>query len=157
MTRRLIAAFACVAVMAGVAPGASALTAMTLTQIQPLSFGTIATSDGSGTVTISPSGTRTTTGGVIPINTDQGQAGVFDVTGDPTAPAFAVNVSPSATLSNGSATMGLDAFVTNPPIGMNGTLANGRATLYVGGTLHVEANQPRGAYTGHYTVTVDYY
>ncbi|MFO7592972.1 MAG: DUF4402 domain-containing protein [Pseudomonadota bacterium] len=120
-----------------------------------LSFGDISSGDSAGTVTLSPSGNRTTTGGAT-VNTATGAApATFDLEGTPNA-GYAVTLPDSVVLNDGVGnTMTVDGFTSSPAAG--GVLdPSGGHILYVGATLNVGNNQSFGSYSGKMAVTVDY-
>lgn len=119
-----------------------------------MNFGRFAAGTG-GTVIISTAGVRSKTGGVTLITTGStvSQA-VFNVTGQASA-TYSILLPTTVNLTSGANTMALGSFVSNPAT--TGTLSTtGAQVLNVGATLTVAANKPAGAYTGSFTVTVDY-
>lgn len=136
---------------------ATVVTPVTVTQSQELNFGQFAAGDTAGTVVISTAGAHSQTGGVVLMSGSTGQqAGQFDITGEGDN-AISVTVGSTATLSDGTNTMAVTIDATPPT-----QLTSGSATLNVGGTLSVDANQPAGTYNtanasgSTYTVTVNY-
>lgn len=120
-----------------------------------LSFGRFAHGAG-GSVTISNSGVRTSSGVILSSTSSVQTAARFDVTGD----GGATVLSDSAIIPN---TMAL--ATTSDLTGGNVTTGNvatgtlttgGTQSIFVGGTLTVGANQVAGTYTGAVTVTVEY-
>ena len=163
MKRILLAASALVAVaaassaMADSVNGASAtgtagvtiFTPITVTQTQGLDFGAV-TSGQNGTVSIAQaSGARTVTGGVGAVAVNVGKAGAFAVNGQSNA---AINVVVGANFTGFGANITGTTLASNLPVVLTGT----SATFNVGGLLNVPANTPAGAYTGSYTVAVNY-
>jgi hypothetical protein len=129
--------------------GVTVFTPITVTQTQGLDFGAI-TSGQSGTVAIDQaSGTRSVSGGVGAIAVNVGKAGAFAVNGQLNA---AINVVVGANIT------GFQAGITGVTLasGLPVVLAGTSATFNVGGSLNVPANTPAGAYTGSYTVAVNY-
>ncbi len=126
-----------------------------ISKTNDLRFGNVAAGSSIGTVVQSPTGTRTKTGGVTLSNVNAGGPASFTVSGDGSA-SFAITLPGSAvTLSDGGTnTMTVDTFTSNPS--GSGTLSGGSQSVAVGATLHVGANQPAGAYTGTFSVSVDY-
>ena len=114
-----------------------------------LSFGFASSSGTSGTVEISLTGVQTATGGVGALAGSPSQ-GVFSVTGEGTS-AFTTTMDPTSSL-------------TGPGTAMTATLSNdapanltaGSATINVSGSLAVAASQVNGAYSGTYSITVNY-
>lgn len=127
-----------------------------------LSFGKFAAGSG-GSVTISTSGVRTSSG-VLP-STDGGAAtaAVFVVGGGKGA-TFSVRHGGTTVLSRaaGSETMTLTTFsdlgAANATAGhvTSAMLSEGVQPIYIGGTLNVAPNQAVGTYAGEVSVTVDY-
>lgn len=120
-----------------------------------LLFGDISSSAVAGTVVLSPSGTRTTTGGATVNSAVPGSPVTFDVSGDANA-SYSISLPVSVVLSDPSAnTMVVDNFTSSPtPAGVLD--GSGQQTLFVGATLNVSSNQPFGSYSGLMSVTVDY-
>jgi hypothetical protein len=115
-----------------------------------LNFGTVTTSASAGTAVVSTASGLTTTGGVAAFGGTP-SAAAYSVTGEGSS-AFTVSLPTTATISSGANTMTVDTFTHNAGAALSG----GSATFNVGATLNVGANQPSGAYTGTYTVTVNY-
>ena len=129
--------------------GVTIFTPITLKQTQGLDFGAI-TSGASGVVAIDQtSGTRSVSGGVGAIAVNVGKAGAFAVNGQANA---AINV------VVGSDITGVQGGITGKTQAANlpAVLAGSSATFNVGGSLNIPANTPAGAYTGSYTVAVNY-
>lgn len=126
--------------------------------VSPLSFGQITRPIAAGTVVLDPTGTITTTGGVLTstaiAQTATRGPGTFTVTGDP-GRLFTLTLPTAAILRRGPRFMLLGVFRSNWTAGavLNGS---GGFALSVGGTLRVGANQTTGTYTGTYAVTVAY-
>jgi hypothetical protein len=120
-----------------------------------LIFGDISSSSVAGTVILSTSGNRTTTGGATVNSSSSGSPATFDVSGDANA-SFSITLPVSITLSDGSSNnMIVDNFTSSPsPAGVLDS--SGKQSLFVGATLNVSSNQPFGSYSGLMSVTVDY-
>lgn len=131
------------------------ISTMTIATRNGLGFGDISASAVPGTVAMTPNGSRNVTGGVSLNSAIAGTPATFDLAGTANA-SFAVTLPDSAVLSDGSAnTMVVDGFSSTPSA--TGVLdSGGQQSLFVGGTLHVDSNQPFGAYTGQMAVTVEY-
>ena len=115
-----------------------------------LSFGTITAGTTGGTVVVTRAGNGSATGDVTLMPDSVESADSFTVTGDANRD-FGISAT-GGTVSDGTNSM---SFTTN--VRANHTLdGTGTATLAVGGTLTVGADQAPGAYTGTYTVTVTY-
>lgn len=127
---------------------------ITLTKNADLGFGQIASGGTSGSVTVTPAGGRSATGGASLGSAAGVGAAQFTVTGDLLA-TYSITLPGSTTLSSGGNSMTLNAFASSPSgTGNLGLL--GQQTLTVGATLQVGANQPSGTYSGTFSVTVAY-
>jgi Domain of unknown function (DUF4402) len=134
--------------------GATIISPISISNTVGLQFGQIASSASAGTVTVDTTGSRSGTGGVTLVNGISVTAASFAVSGAPNL-TYTFTLPTSTSIDLGSDSMTVDTFVANPP--SVGTLdALGADTLRVGATLHVVANQPNGAYTGTFDVTVAY-
>jgi hypothetical protein len=118
-------------------------------------FGDIAASNAPGTVILSPSGTRLTTGGTFVNSTVSSGPAAFDVSGLPNA-IYAITLPVSVVLTGASGNnMVVDNFISLPAsTGL--TDVGGQQNLFVGGTLNVDSNQAIGSYSGIMPVTVVY-
>jgi hypothetical protein len=119
-----------------------------------LAFGRAVTSGVPGTVVVSPTGSRTSTGGVTLLG-GAASAASLTVTGDPDR-AFSITLSGSTTLSAGSGSMTVDTFVVSPESSAWNLGPGGSQVVYVGATLHVGASQAAAGYQGTYAITVAY-
>lgn len=136
----------------GAAPLAAAPVSIVATQ--PLSFGKFVAAAGS--VSVSPSGTRVTTGGVILLDSGPGQAAQFVVSGDASL-TYAVTLPADGTVSmlQGADSMPVNGFVSSPAA--TGILSpGGSQILNVGARLDVSAGKPAGEYSGSFVVIVEY-
>ncbi|MHB1053869.1 MAG: DUF4402 domain-containing protein [Thiobacillus sp.] len=168
----LVSAFALGASALGInAYAAAATSTATSTVIAPiaitapvvLSFGKFARGAG-GSVTISNSGARTSSGVILSSTSSVQTAARFDVTGEGSS-TYAITHSGVTVLSDAATTPNTMALAkTSDLTGANvttgnvatGTLTSGAQSIYVGGTLTVGATQVAGTYTGAVTVTVEY-
>nr|NQU90936.1 DUF4402 domain-containing protein [Bacteroidota bacterium] len=133
---------------------ATIITPIALTNTQPLAFGNIAASTTAGTVTIATAGTRSSLGGVTPSAIGVFNNAIFTVEGQGDA-TYAIALPASTTISNGTETMTVDNFISDPS--STGLLSSlGAQTMNVGATLNVGISQAVGNYTGTYSVTVSY-
>ncbi len=114
-----------------------------------LSFGFASSSGTLGTVEISLAGVQSATGGVGALGGSLSQ-GIFTVTGE-TNNAFTTTVDATSTLS-GPGTNMIATLSNDAPSNLSG----GSATINVSGSLAVGVNQTTGAYTGTYSITVNY-
>jgi len=128
---------------------------VTVRTINGLVFGSLSSGTSTGTLVLSPGGSRTTTGGVTVNTAITGNPAAFDVQGDPSA-TYSVTFPAAVILSNSSPnTMVVDNFTSSPtPTGVLD--ASGQQTMFVGATLNVGSNQPYGTYSGLLEVTFDY-
>lgn len=127
-----------------------------ISNIESLSFGSFVAGTG-GSVTVTPSGTRHASGAVLLVPSSQGLAATFTVTGSANA-TYTVQLPGNGfvELTGPGENMLINDFTSNPE-GAGGQLdAGGSQTLSVGGALQVGSGQPPGAYSGSFTVTVDY-
>ena len=131
---------------------ATVIVPMGITKTNDLRFGAFSPTTSAGTVTLSTAGARSASNVQLSSLNVGGAAG-FNVTGDTTA-TYAITLPSSATLTGPGASMAISAFTSNPS--GTGTLTAGAGTISVGGTLAVGASQVAGAYTGTFSVSVDY-
>ena len=134
---------------------------LTISEVDPLNFGTVLASATAGTVTIdADSGARSFTGGVSGIALDLGNRGLFNGLGTEDQ-LVEITLNPIANLSG----PGPDIVVTNMELDgcaclvETRTIPTGAAGAFVvgvGGTFAIAANQPNGLYTGTYSVQAEY-
>ncbi|KAF0196210.1 MAG: YapH protein, partial [Bacteroidetes bacterium] len=107
-----------------------------------------------GTVTITPAGVRSHTGGVTPSAIGTYNNAIYTATGEPNA-TYSITLPASTTISSGANSMTVNNFTSDPtPTGLlNG---GGSQTINVGATLNVGASQATGNYSGTYDVTIAY-
>jgi len=125
-----------------------------ITSSQALSFGKFVAA--SGSITVSPSGTRVASGGIVLLQTGPGQAAQFVVSGNADV-TYAVTLPADGTvsISNGGSSVSVNAFASSPAA--TGQLSGGGTQLLnVGARLDVTAGLPAGAYSGTFSVVVDY-
>jgi hypothetical protein len=129
---------------------------ITISQTQAISYGTIAVTNGGGTVTISPSGTVSAPGGYTVSGATS--AGKFHVTGKQNC-AVIISFLAGSLTGPGTA-MAIGNFTNNagasPSLNIAGAGSLGSLDFSVGGDLTVNSNQVGGSYSGTYTVTVIY-
>lgn len=125
---------------------------LALVPTRDLAFGAFVA--GGGSVTITAAGARSSSGGLILLSSDGGSAAQFSVSGDEAA-TYAITLPTDGTvfLSNGSSSMPVNRFVSSP---LSGGTVLGTQIISIGATLDVVDGQPSGAYSGNYTVIVDY-
>lgn len=132
------------------------LTTISIGNTQALAFGKFVAGSG-GSVTVSPSGARSATGGVALVPSSGGAAAQFTASGDPNFTyAISLPANGSAVLTSaGGQTMALNNFSSSPsPTGQLSVL--GKQTVSVGATLNAGSNQAPGDYSGSFDVIVDY-
>lgn len=111
-----------------------------------LDFGTIVPGTTGGTVVVTTAGVGSVTGDVTFVPTSTNSEDTFTVTGD---------ANRDFNIVAGNEVMAGMSFTTD--VATTGSLdASGLATVSVGGTLTVAANQAAGTYNGTYDVTVSY-
>lgn len=139
---------------------AQVITPIAISKTTDMNFGTLASGSTLGTVVLDNSNGRTSTGGVtLSTSGTSSASAVFSITGQANS-AFAITLPTTVSLSDGEATpstMSVDTFTSNPAT--TGTLdVGGTATINVGATLNVTANQIAGTYTNasDLAVTVNY-
>lgn len=127
---------------------------LAITKTADLIFGTIQSGSTQGTVTIGTDGVRSTTGGVTLSNTDVGHAASFDITTSSHG-SFSISLPKRVTLTGPGASMRANKF-TSSPSSITGNLnSNKKATLNIGATLGVSANQLPGDYSGTFNVIIN--
>ena len=130
------------------------LAPVTITKTADLVFGTVSAGTTAGTVVMSTAGARSATGGAALSSTATGGTAKFNLTGNSNS-TFSITLPSSTSLTGPGTAMTLNAFTSTPS--STGTFnGSGSATLAVGGTLSIGANQTAGSYTGSFSVTVDY-
>ncbi|MFN4281892.1 MAG: DUF4402 domain-containing protein [Alphaproteobacteria bacterium] len=126
--------------------------AVAIAKVTDLAFGTVSVSTASGTATINAGTGATSSGGGVDTIVGASRA-EFSLTGEPNASVSVGFSNSTATLTGPGSDMTVNLTVSNASPALNGS---GAATVYVGGTLNVGANQTSGAYTGSFTVTANY-
>ena len=133
-------------------------------RVENLDFGQVIRGTTAGTVTITPSGTRTKTGGVILVGTGFQPAefagmGSNNQRVDVSLGASSIFVTgPGAPMRVRTFVMGSTptAVLTTTPQRFRINSATGIFVFPVGATLEVAANQAPGTYTGNWTITLNY-
>ncbi|MCU0455228.1 MAG: DUF4402 domain-containing protein [Bacteroidales bacterium] len=124
---------------------------ITLTAVNTLHFGTMFNNVG-GTVTVPPTGARTSVGVNLSALAPTYSAGSFTVGGEAGfSYAITLPADGTVTISNGAVTMAINGF--NHDAGATPAVPQ---TFNVGAVLTVAAGQASGLYTGTYSVTVAY-
>jgi hypothetical protein len=137
---------------------ATVITPIAISKTADMVFGKIAVG-GAGTVVLTYGGAVSVGSGNITIptsNVTAPAAAAFSVTGE-NGFTYAIHLPGSAiTLSDGAGNnMTVDTFTSSLGATSTSTGAGGQA-LTVGATLNVNAGQVPGAYTGSFSVSVDY-
>ena len=137
---------------AGFGWGQAQAQTINITERRSLNFGKVATSSAPGSVTISPSGVKSTSGGVIDLGKNHREA-EFRITGPDNALVI-VTLPTTATVSGGGGTGTLTNFTMNlsNPIDLG---RRGRVNISVGATLNLGTHLPGADYSGSFTVYVD--
>lgn len=129
-------------------------------ETQSLNFGRFFPGNIGGTISISPGGLVNTTSGVL-ITASAPSAGVFTVSGQGDA-TYAINLPNgpiTITNSDGTSTMVVSGWVSDPVNGdANTRLQGGAQTVRLGATLRMGSlsENPKGVYTGSYEITFGY-
>lgn len=108
-----------------------------------------------GTITITPDGVRSSSGGIILLAGGSATSASFSLAESGTGTALtwtSITLPASATLDSAGASMTLTGFTSNP----DRNVSAGAQMLSVGATLVVSPNQPAGNYTGSFAVSVNY-
>jgi hypothetical protein len=135
---------------ASASASANIIQAIAISKTADMNFGSIVPGSSAATVVLGTNGAVTST----LTTTGSRAAAAFNVTGGANT-AYSITLPTSVSLSNGAQTMTVNNFTSS--IGTSGTIAAGGSQAFnVGATLNVGANQTSGAYTGNFTVTVDY-
>ncbi|MEZ7500541.1 DUF4402 domain-containing protein [Flavobacterium sp. Arc3] len=113
-----------------------------------MNFGTISVSSRAGSVVLSTSGSRTSSGGIfLPAFTGTVSAAQFIVSGEPNY-TYAITLPTDFLLYEsgvGPASMIVNAFTSIPSA--TGSLTAGTETVFVGATVNAGASQTAGSYT----------
>jgi hypothetical protein len=134
---------------------------ISISKDRDMNFGTIVPSSGGGTVALSASGSRSTTGGImLPSINGTVSAAQFTVTGEPSF-TYAITLPTDFILYDsgvGPASMIVNAFTRTPSATGTLNLATGTETVLVGATLNVSGAQTAGSYNNDagFQVTVNY-
>jgi spore coat protein U-like protein len=133
---------------------------ITITKAADLSFGSFAAGATTGTVTVSPNGTRAVGGGAVGVGGGS-TAAQFDVTGQ-SGLGYTITLTDSGQLTSGPNSMTFTRISDTTASAIttgnvtSGTLTGGAQSIFVGGVLDVGINQPAGTYTGTISATVEY-
>ncbi len=140
------------------------VTPLSFISYESLDFGRVISSNVAGTVTISPTNVRTSTGGVLLVGGDY-QVARFAGRGSQNQ-RLRIRITPNTiTLTGPGPSMTVNNFTIGPaptlqPSGASPNFrilpADGIFWFTVGGTLNVGANQPSGTYSGTFNTTLEY-
>jgi len=133
-------------------PSALFAAATAVTKTQDLDFGKVVGGSGySGTVTIATSGTRSSSGSVIPMGTGFSPAR-FSITGN-VGETYSLALPAGFTIVSGTSQMDVSAITYSIPV--DGVIpAGGALPFTVGATLTVNGTQPNSTYSGTLTISV---
>lgn len=137
----------------GTAQAAATIIApMTITKNVDLNFGNVASGSSAGSVVLSTGGLRTASNVILPTAVPGTvSAAEFTVSGLDGS-GYVLTLPASTTITSGTESMIIDTFTADA----TEILTGGTETFKVGATLKLAAGQAAGAYTGSFTVTVDY-
>jgi hypothetical protein len=133
---------------------------ITVEVVQDLSFGSFYVGANGGTITITPEGTRTTTGTIVPLATSTETPAIFEVRSLTLFPRRVHIVFPASvylTRSGGSERIVVNNFKSDKPSGFWSSLFLTQR-VNVGATLTVQglSSNPPGNYAGTFSVTFAY-
>lgn len=160
-------ALSAIAILAVSAPLSHAVTAdgtgsanivapLSISNTEGLRFGDIAPSvTNSGVVTIGTDDSQVCAAGLTCFSTAPVGAAAFTVTGFENA-VYDITVPADVTLNGTGSAAGQSMTASLNGSKASGTLTSGTDSFTVGGALTVGANQTVGAYSGTFTVTVEY-
>ncbi len=131
-----------------------------------LDFGRLIPGTVAGTVTITPAGARTATGGIVLVGSGGHKAasfagqGTFNQRVDISLGANSIFITgPGAAMRVRTFVIGSTptAVITTAPTRFRISAANGIFAFPIGATLEVGANQAAGTYTGNWSITLNYF
>ncbi len=126
-----------------------------LTKNSDLNFGSMVAGSSAGTVTVSPTGAVSSTGGVTLVLASTTPATYTLTRGRSGNPSmqYTIQLPTTVTISSGANSMTVGGFQNTPPT--TGNLPKSASIpIGVGATLDVGANQPSGSYSGSFLMTV---
>ena len=132
---------------------ANVITPLAIAESNGMDFGDVSVGTGGGTVVLDTTGGRSVTGDAEAVTGGTQAAGVYNVTGSGTK-AYSISFPASATISSAGNNMTVDSFTHDA--GATPALTGGADTFNIGATLNIGPSQAPGAYTGTYTLTVNY-
>ena len=152
--RKLLLTFILLPTLANAAEGtvsANLTAGITMTEVQQVYLSNIVVY-GAGTVTITPNGTRVSTGNVQ-FKDEYQSGGRFSIKGSPKG-VYKVQTPTDATVTNGKTTLQLTDFTVSPETGVLDD--TGKGVVSVGCTIEITDGFTSGSYTGKYTITCSY-
>ena len=122
---------------------------------QSLSFGTLIAGANAGAATVYANGGRGCSGGTVCLDKAVGNPASFSVSGDPYT-TYIITLPDQITLTDSAnRTITVDSFSDD----LNGSITlggSGTASVNVGATLHIEAGQTTGNYSGNFSILVEH-
>ena len=154
-------------VMAATAPADAQIAVvqpLSFFKVEDLDFGKIIPAAIAGQVTVAPTGARSSTNGIILVgNTHQPASfagdGTFNQRVDISLGSNTINLTgPGPSMQVNTFVIGSTptAVLTTTPLRFRIASATGIFQFPVGATLNVGANQPKGTYTGTWSITLQY-
>ena len=119
-----------------------------------LSFGEIAVTSSSGTLTINPQNNVSASAGGIILQPSLRTRAEFQLTGKQNQ-NFSISISQSSIVLQNIDFPGSSLNVTLTSYSVGRFNNTGSASLYVGGTLNIGANQPKGTYIATFVINVN--
>ncbi|MBC7453887.1 MAG: DUF4402 domain-containing protein [Massilia sp.] len=143
--------------LAATAAAAPSVPPKSIATASNLGFGRFAAAGG-GAINVSPAGVRARTGSVVLLPSSVAAA-AFTISGngqgnDNKVYVLTLPANGSVTLAAGANRMAVNSFTSN--LGAGAPLPTGTQSVTVGATLQVSPNQPPGAYSGNFNVTLEY-
>jgi len=132
---------------------ANVITPLTIAEGSGMDFGDVSVGTAGGTVILDTTGGRSVTGDAEAVTGGTEAAGVYNVTGLGTK-AYSISFPASALISSGGNTMTVNTFTHDA--GATPALTGGLDSFNVGATLVIGPSQAPGAYSGTYSLTVNY-
>lgn len=116
-----------------------------------IDFGDVSENGAGGTVIIDTAGARTPGGDANIHPSAVGQAGLYTISGED-AKTYTLTIPATTTITGPGPAMTVDNFTNTA----DGTAATGGEQFALGARLTINAGQTAGAYSGTYTITVEY-
>lgn len=142
---------------------ATATATITVNIVRPISmitksgmqFADISSKESAGTVVLSPSGSRLSTGGASIKSTLASAPAAFEVQGEPNS-AYSISLPKSVVMTKSEGKSMVVNNFTSLPAASGLTDSNGKQMLYVGATLNIGSKQEPGPYAGTMIVRINY-